>query len=445
MAALVAIAALQSFRLFCTVVSRIPPTALMPRAPRLSGILLMFVGILGCDALTSFFVAPVVFLSWFAGPPRSSFLVTLNWVFYATQVLGILESFSVRDAAVRSARSFQRSLHKSLESTNSTPRHLETIDHPGVSFQFLLSAVVGWFWVPKDVDVIADIPYVSSQQIVDFGCTDDKSRAWLTLDVVRRKKDFWNRPVLVYVHGGAWAYGDKQKRIMPTCYHFASNENWVVLNINYRLAPKFNLHDMVVDVKRVIAWAKKNAHVHGGDPSFIAIAGGSAGAHLVSIAALTQNWAEFQPGFESADTSVQACYPIYPPVGHVRTNQFWKSWFMQKVVRISDAEYKQKYGRSVEDWCDPANLLAKMSVTERRGVVPPFFIVQGTFDTLARVHHVRNFVQDLNQGNAVGVGYLELPETHHAFDVAFSPRTQYVNWAAGSALNQVYKLKNAGQ
>ncbi|KAJ3223019.1 hypothetical protein HDU81_009463 [Chytriomyces hyalinus] len=232
MAASVAIAALQSFRLFCTVVSRIPPTALMPKAPRLSGILLMFVGILGCDALTSLFVAPVAFLSWCAGPPRSSFLVTLNWVFYTAQVLSLLESFSVRNAAVRSARSFQQSLHKSLESADSTPpKHLETIDHPGVSFKFLLSAIMGWFWVPKDVEVIADIPYVTSQQMVDFGCANEKSRGWLTLDVVRRKKDFWNRPVLVYVHGGAWAYGDKQKRIMPTCYHFASNENWVVLNI----------------------------------------------------------------------------------------------------------------------------------------------------------------------------------------------------------------------
>ncbi|KAI8829656.1 Alpha/Beta hydrolase protein [Chytriomyces cf. hyalinus JEL632] len=260
------------------------------------------------------------------------------------------------------------------------------------------------------------------------------------LDVIRQK-GHRGRPVLVYIHGGAWSHGDKQKRTMPTCYHFASHENWVVLNINYRLAPKFNLHDMVVDVKRAIVWAKRNAHVHGGDANFIAIAGGSAGAHLASIAALTPNWAEFKPGFEQLDTRVQACCPIYPPVNHVRTNQFWKSWFLQTVVQIPDDEYQKRHGKSIEDWCDPANILAQIGVEKRRESVPPFFIIHGEFDTLVQAQHVRDFVHDLRQGNTVPIGYLELTATHHGFDVAFSPKTQYANWAAGVALSQVYKLK----
>ena len=48
-----------------------------------------------------------------------------------------------------------------------------------------------------------------------------------------------------------------------------------------------------------------------GDPEFIAITGGSAGGHLSSLAALTANVAEFQPGFETEDTRVQAAVSLY--------------------------------------------------------------------------------------------------------------------------------------
>lgn len=62
----------------------------------------------------------------------------------------------------------------------------------------------------------------------------------------------------------------------------------------------------IVDVKRAIAWVRANIAEYGGDPEFIAITGGSAGGHLSSLAALTAGDQSLQPGFEDADTSVQA-------------------------------------------------------------------------------------------------------------------------------------------
>ena len=49
---------------------------------------------------------------------------------------------------------------------------------------------------------------------------------------------------------------------------------------------------------------------YGGDPDFVAITGGSAGGHLSSLAALTANDPAFQPGFEDADTRLQAAIPF---------------------------------------------------------------------------------------------------------------------------------------
>ncbi len=55
----------------------------------------------------------------------------------------------------------------------------------------------------------------------------------------------------------------------------------------------------------------RNIGDYGGDPDFIALTGGSAGGHLCALTALTANQPVLQPGFESADTEVQAAVPYY--------------------------------------------------------------------------------------------------------------------------------------
>lgn len=86
---------------------------------------------------------------------------------------------------------------------------------------------------------------------------------------------------------------------------------WICVAINYRHSPRNTWPDHIIDVKRALAWVKAHISEYGGDPDFIAITGGSAGGHLSSLAALTPNDPRFQPGFEEADTRVQAAVPFY--------------------------------------------------------------------------------------------------------------------------------------
>src|SRR5690606_4066338 len=65
------------------------------------------------------------------------------------------------------------------------------------------------------------------------------------------------------------------------------------------------------DVKLAIKWIREHIADYGGDPSYLAITGGSAGGHLTALAALTPNAPEFQPGFEDVDTTVQVAVPHY--------------------------------------------------------------------------------------------------------------------------------------
>ena len=88
-------------------------------------------------------------------------------------------------------------------------------------------------------------------------------------------------PLLFYLHGGGWHLGDKRS---PTriCKCFA-HEGYLVLNINYRLAPGCGLFEQVSDVGKAVLWGRENARKYGGDPERLALAGESAGAHLASI------------------------------------------------------------------------------------------------------------------------------------------------------------------
>lgn len=49
--------------------------------------------------------------------------------------------------------------------------------------------------------------------------------------------------------------------------------NWVMVNIGYRLAPKNPYPTHLIDVKRSLRWIKKNIASFGGDPNFIVLSG----------------------------------------------------------------------------------------------------------------------------------------------------------------------------
>lgn len=114
----------------------------------------------------------------------------------------------------------------------------------------------------------------------------------LTLNVWTPAVDDAARPVLVWIHGGAFLTGSNA---MPNYSGetFARNGDLVVVNINYRLGPlgflRFGTDDgaanvWLTDQLAALRWVYDNIAAFGGDPGSITVAGQSAGA--LSAAAL---------------------------------------------------------------------------------------------------------------------------------------------------------------
>src|SRR5262245_5229514 len=87
-------------------------------------------------------------------------------------------------------------------------------------------------------------------------------------------------PVLIYVPGGGFVGGDKRSEdgFYANIGNYFAERGFVVLIMNYRLAPAHPWPAGGEDVGRAVTWAIEHASAHGGDPGRIALFGQSAGA-----------------------------------------------------------------------------------------------------------------------------------------------------------------------
>jgi acetyl esterase/lipase len=252
------------------------------------------------------------------------------------------------------------------------------------------------------------------------------------LDVYRRRgTDVHDAPVLLQVHGGAWTVGSKQVQGVPLMRQMAAR-GWVCVAINYRLAPRDPFPAQLIDVKRAIAWVREHGPSFGADPRFVAITGGSAGGHLAALAALTPDDPAYQPGFEDADTTLQAAAPHYGVYdlagasGSRKARQMRDTFLARAVLRKDPLRDLAEFER--------ASPLLRVGPD-----APPFLVVHGHHDTLVEVAQARQFVQALRAVSPRTVAYAELPGTQHAFDVFPSIRSAHVVRAVDRFLRVTYE------
>jgi len=111
-------------------------------------------------------------------------------------------------------------------------------------------------------------------------------RQTLNLILPKNKKGDKKLPLLVYIHGGGWQAGDKERGAGHLGRYVASGE-YAAASINYRLTNEARWPSQLDDCKAAIRWLKKNAAKYGYDPEKIGVLGHSAGGHLVAMLGVT--------------------------------------------------------------------------------------------------------------------------------------------------------------
>jgi len=235
-------------------------------------------------------------------------------------------------------------------------------------------------------------------------------------------------PVLIQIPGGAWVSGRKTGQSYPLMSHLAER-GWVCVSISHRLAPKAKWPAHILDVKRAIAWVKEHIAEHGGDPSFVALTGGSSGGHLTALAALTPNAPAFQPGFEDADTTVQAAVPMYGVYDFVDDEGLAHPGLRPHLERTVFTSTLAD-DRAAWELASPQYHL--------RSDAPPFFVIHGGNDVFTSAPQARRFSESLRAVSTQPVVHAELPYAQHAFDVVGSVRTRHTVRAIERFLDVCY-------
>ena len=165
---------------------------------------------------------------------------------------------------------------------------------------------------------------------------------------------------VIVVHGGGWENGSKrsyEKPLLPVI----SDAGMAWFTINYRLAPQHQYPAAVEDVEAAIRWVKANAGRFKVDPRRIALAGESAGGHLVAMAAVRQ----------TRETRVAAVVDFYG--AHDLLKREAGRGEVGKNVR-------QFLGITALDSAGVAKLKEASPITHVRKGLPPFLFIHGTKD-----------------------------------------------------------------
>jgi len=240
------------------------------------------------------------------------------------------------------------------------------------------------------------------EKVKDVAYAEDGRRAH-RLDVYRPRDHREGCPVFVYVHGGGWVMGDKREQGIPMMLHLAAH-GWVCFTVNYRLSPKATFPDHLDDVLLALRWVKEHAGEYGGNASFVATSGGSAGGHLAALAALTD---------DTVDTAVPI-YGVYDFTNRhgLRSDGFIKYFLERQVMKLPFETNREAYEQA-------------SPIDRVHAGAPPMFVIHGANDSLVPVQEARTFVAALRASGA-RVAYAELPGAQHAFEVFRSVRTAHV-------------------
>lgn len=144
------------------------------------------------------------------------------------------------------------------------------------------------------------------------------------------QKVFDKSPVVVFIHGGAWAKGDKEIK-----YHYTEGikdtlqeSGYTVVAINYRLVSKtVDIAKQVSDCNDAVRWIADNADRYNFDTENIGLWGESAGAHLALMVACTANQSKEFP-------AIRFIIDNFGPTDLNKVLKTNASWFTKKTYKL---------------------------------------------------------------------------------------------------------------
>jgi acetyl esterase/lipase len=115
-----------------------------------------------------------------------------------------------------------------------------------------------------------------------------------------------DRPVILFIHGGAWMFGSRRHggpAFEDGFFDRLVEAGFAVASVDYRLSGEAIFPAQLNDVKAAVRWLRRHAPEHGLDGTRIVAWGDSAGAHLAALLGLTGDDADLEGTEESSEVT----------------------------------------------------------------------------------------------------------------------------------------------
>jgi len=205
-------------------------------------------------------------------------------------------------------------------------------------------------------------------------------------------------PVVLHIHGGGFAIGDKRD-INVLTFLKGLPRGYAVVSVNYRLSGEAFFPAGLQDIKAAIRWLRANCKQYHLDANRIAACGGSSGGNYAAMVCLTDRVTKFDDlslGNPEYPCNVQAAVDWFGPTDFLKMDeQLEESGFGPSDHNEAVSPESRYLGAKLSDVPLKVELANPMTYIHEH--MPPILIQHGRLDTLVPVQQSMMFVEKLEK------------------------------------------------
>lgn len=190
------------------------------------------------------------------------------------------------------------------------------------------------------------------------------------------------RPLLIWIHGGAWRMGNHKR---PPAVPLFTDAGFAVASISYRLSPEALFPAQIRDCLTAVRFLRAHAGRYNLNPDRVGVWGASAGGHLAALVGLAAHVPAFATG-DHADqpAAVQAVCDWYGPTDFLQMDDHLLPG-TAFTHNPADSPESQLVGGPIQ--AHP-NQVATANPISYIGAepIPPFLLMHGDQDPLVPFH-----------------------------------------------------------
>jgi acetyl esterase/lipase len=219
-------------------------------------------------------------------------------------------------------------------------------------------------------------------------------------------------PLLIFVHGGAWAGGTSRSAEIigdnfPAMFAGFSAKGYAVASISYRLSSEAKFPSQIQDLNSAIRFLKSNAAKYGLDADRVVVWGASAGAHITMLSALDCKRGQLEVA-NTAPTVPSTCVTAV-------VDWFGPTVLLSQTPSPTALAYVGCAPTACGDTWKRTGVLESLSAD-----APPFLIVHGDADTTVPYAQSKELLEAL-QRLGVKAELVTVPGGNHLFRGAARP------------------------